>query len=526
MCRELDDLKRTKISLEKVLVNRSALPDKGLKVDLQLEKLQEKILLKQTELEGLEIDENKNLKTSLRSNVSDSLEVCEVQDSSNSVVVANEHSTELFSIEEVREVPPAVKPPTGKLPDINWGEIQVANNLVQPKHFGKQGMKTFENQKALTEKRLNNIHGSLNTQPAEDVLHPTPSAIKIELMDHQKHGLAWMLWREKNKPRGGILADDMGLGKTLSMISLIVEKLEDNENEQEDDEDSDLDESDGWRGKGRRTNYNGGTLVVCPASLLSQWETEVSTRVRRNTMSLYTHHGPNREPKAKYLAREDVVVTTYNIVASEFKTSAALFGVKWGRIILDEAHVIRNHKTNISQACSALRGKYRWALTGTPICNKEMDIYALLRFLRVTPFDDLPTYKRWLEDRKGGGGPRIHALMKTMMLRRTKEMLREKEELTLPEKHLHEIAVQLNQNEKNVYSKVLAYSRNLFTEYLAQRGGHNTLDTNGPNAQLARMHDKFAAVHGTVQVHQILTLLLRLRQICDHPGLIQAVSCF
>lgn len=278
-------------------------------------------------------------------------------------------------------------------------------------------------------------------------------------------------------------------------------------------------------------DYNGGTLVICPASLLGQWENEIVNRVRRNTVGLYIHHGSNREPKSKYLAREDIVITTYNIVASEMKTNAALFGVKWNRIILDEAHIIRNHKTNISQACSELRGKYRWALTGTPICNKEMDIYALLRFLRVTPFDDLGTYKRWLEDKRGGGGQRIHALMKTMLLRRTKEMLKEKEELTLPEKITHNIDVQLNQNEKNVYSKVLAYSRTLFTEYLQQHKGNehtNRPMMNNSNEQanmnaLSKFHDKFTAVHGNVQVHQILTLLLRLRQICDHPGLIKAV---
>ncbi|XP_063702465.1 transcription termination factor 2 [Culicoides brevitarsis] len=515
-CRELDAMKRKKDVLLNVLMTRHSLPDNGKKIELTLQDLEKNITKQENKLQGLEVDENQSLKNSLRN---DSVEV--VEDNQNS----NDVTGELYSIVEVREPGPVsvLKPQNG----INWNEIENANKLVQPKHFGKQGMKTFENQKALTEKRLNNIHGSLTSQPTEDVLHPTPAALNIELMDHQKHGLAWMLWREKNKPRGGILADDMGLGKTLSMISLIMEKLEDEENEQQDDDDdSDLDESHGWVGKGRRSNYNGGTLVVCPASLLQQWESEISNRVRRNTVSLYIHHGSNREPKAKYLARENIVVTTYSIVSSEYKSEAALFGVKWNRIILDEAHTIRNHKTVASMACSALRGKYRWALTGTPICNKEMDIYALLRFLRVTPFDDLPTYKRWLEDKKGGGGPRIHALMKTMLLRRTKEMLRAKDELKLPDKMVHEVEVTLNQNEKNVYSKVLAYSRTLFTEYLAQRGGGGNADpyAQSSNAnKFSQLHDKFAAVHGTVQVHQILTLLLRLRQICDHPGLIKAM---
>lgn len=63
--------------------------------------------------------------------------------------------------------------------------------------------------------------------------------------------------------------------------------------------------------------------------------------------------------------------------------------MKWKRIILDEAHVIRNYKAQTSIAACALRTKTRWALTGTPVHNKELDLYALLKFLRCSPFDDL-----------------------------------------------------------------------------------------------------------------------------------------
>lgn len=104
------------------------------------------------------------------------------------------------------------------------------------------------------------LHGSLKDCPGPDVLAEDPKGLKVSLMDHQKHALAWMAWREQQRPRGGILADDMGLGKTLTMISSVLACK--NSQESGEDKDSESDDSDdekgkkkgagGWNSKGRK----------------------------------------------------------------------------------------------------------------------------------------------------------------------------------------------------------------------------------------------------------------------------------
>ncbi|KAF5306250.1 hypothetical protein FQA39_LY08948 [Lamprigera yunnana] len=417
---------------------------------------------------------------------------------------------------------------------LSWKQLETGLNTVAPQSFGKQALKTLTFQKVVTMESLEQLHGSLKTCPTPEVVAEEPKGLKVELMSHQKHALAWLIWRERQKPSGGILADDMGLGKTLTMISLILKSMEiemnDETNENADPTDIDI-------------RYVGGTLVVCPASLIYQWEAEIKKHLKRGLLSVGVYHGNSKERNAKRLitiiifliivfnfrlSKYNVVLSTYGIVRTDSNKDGLLFSIKWRRIILDEAHQVRNHKSLSAVAVCELMGCSRWALTGTPVHNKELDLYSLLKFLRCSPFDDLVVWKRWIVNKCTGGQDRLNTVISSLMLRRTKEQLAEQKVLTcLPEKEWKLIEVSLEKNETDIYQKVLIFSRTLFAQFLHQRAEKDTAimpesSNHLPNHEYFKMHQHLLKLNRVQQVNQIdiLVLLLRLRQICCHPSLI------
>ncbi|XP_078048682.1 transcription termination factor 2-like [Augochlora pura] len=408
--------------------------------------------------------------------------------------------------------------------------------LIEPprtQELAQSAQVALDEELTLTTDRLQALHGSLMARPSEDERAEDPKGLNVKLMPHQQHALLWMQWRERQKPAGGILADDMGLGKTLTLISLILagiaNKEQQNSNDCSDDE---------WTDSKTLLHHKGGTLVVCPASLLSQWNKEISRRCKRGMLAVEVHHGSNRESVPNRLARNDVVITTYNILTRECKTGGTTYKIGWERIILDEAHVIRNHKSNAAEAVYGLASKKRWALTGTPIQNKELDLYSILKFLKCSPFDNIRVWKRWVDNKNTTGRRRLATVMESLMLRRTKQELQAKGNLdSLPNKCIKEVLVKLDKQEQLVYEKILTYSRTLFAQFLAQRADKNHMNDlasgkyNKPsflsnpnkNTQFTKAQNKLLSMHADVKTHEILVLLLRLRQICVHPCLIQSM---
>ncbi|KAH0868813.1 hypothetical protein HID58_075835 [Brassica napus] len=291
--------------------------------------------------------------------------------------------------------------------------------------------------------------------------------LSVPLMRHQKIALEWMRQKERsyNNCLGAILADDQGLGKTISIIALILfQKLK----------------SQSRRVK-KRSRRSGGTLVVCPASVVKQWAKELDDKVSpQHKLSVLVYHGSRRTNDPVELAKYDVVVTTYALVTNEVlqtqrRFSGALGRVRWSRVVLDEAQTIKNHKTQVARACSSLNAKRRWCLSGTPIQNEVMDLFSYFKFLRYHPYAEICSFSKRImvpiKNNRLSGYKKLQAVLRAILLRQ----------------------------EFAFYKRLEASSQSEFEAYAAA----------------GAVYSNYA---------YILVMLLRLRQACDHPWLVKTSS--
>ncbi|XP_058725735.1 helicase-like transcription factor CHR28 [Vicia villosa] len=403
------------------------------------------------------------------------------------------------------------------------------------------------------------------SRPTSEVNLPD-GLLAVPLLRHQRIALSWMVKKETSSLRssGGILADDQGLGKTVSTIALILKErsplLETCNTAQNsvleimDLDDDPLPENgvmtkefdarqDISRNGKAITSVNSsvhakgrpsaGTLVICPTSVLRQWADELANKVTwRANLSVLVYHGSNRIKDHHELAKYDVVLTTYSIVSLEVPKddgeketiedrattskkrkcpsssksgkkkddAGPLAKVAWYRVVLDEAQSIKNHITLVSKACWGLRAKRIWCLSGTPIQNSIDDLYSYFRFLRYYPYDELTTFcskiKVPITNNPSIGYVKLQAILKVIMLRRTKATILDGEPIiSLPPKHVKCKRVKFSQEEHDFYSKLETDSR----------------------AQFQVQNVKQNYVH-------ILSMLLRLRQACNHPQLVKGYN--
>ncbi|XP_006874874.1 PREDICTED: transcription termination factor 2 [Chrysochloris asiatica] len=397
----------------------------------------------------------------------------------------------------------------------------------------------------ITSKAIDELHRSLESCPGETAQAEDPSGLKVPLLLHQKQALAWLLWRESQKPQGGILADDMGLGKTLTMIALILAQKNEEKHKEKDRN------SVTWLSKDEPTTYTShGTLIICPASLIHHWKNEVEKRVSHNKLRIYLYHGPNRDQRAKVLSSYDIVITTYSLLAKEIPTQkpeeevpgadlnvegilVPLLQIVWARIILDEAHNIKNPRVQTSIAVCKLQAQARWAVTGTPIQNNLLDMYSLLKFLRCSPFDEFSLWKSQVDNGSKKGGERLSILTKSLLLRRTKDQLDStgKPLVMLPRRKCQLHRLKLSEDEETVYNVFFARSRLALQSYLKTHENGDKQYGRSPDNPFSRVALEFGSSgpgHPVVANSQrsstahILSQLLRLRQCCCHLSLLKS----
>lgn len=377
-------------------------------------------------------------------------------------------------------------------------------------------------------------------EPSHDILTP--------LLKHQKQGLYFMtgredpsssaqyantIWKQKRgntgnvyysniitgemarepptNTLGGILADMMGLGKTLSILSLVKYTQ---------------DKSEKWmalepvqpgappaRKTGQSSNHfnppkaepfgltkvkrnSKATLLVCPLSTITNWEEQIKQHIKPGTCKYHIYHGAQRVKDVDTLASFDLVITTYGSVSSEVGARSKgkrgphpLEEIGWFRIVLDEAHIIREQSTLQFKAICRLPANRRWAVTGTPVQNKLEDLAALLAFLRLKPFDDRNKFAQYIVAPfklcDPEIVPKLRILVDTITLRRLKD------KIDLPKRHDLIKRLDFSPDERRVYD--------VFEKNAQDRVKVLTNRTLG----------------GKTYIH-ILQAILRMRLLCAH----------
>ncbi|KAL6890755.1 SNF2 family N-terminal domain-containing protein [Trichoderma evansii] len=337
--------------------------------------------------------------------------------------------------------------------------------------------------------------------------------LNVQLLPHQVEGVNWMRGRELGPvkkgtvPKGGLLADDMGLGKTLQSISLILL----NQRPRKDE--------DGWQKSFQKVDKT--TLVVAPLALIRQWESEINEKVvEAHGLKVLVHHGPQRTKDSEDLKLYDVVITTYQILVSEHGKfldgdRGGCFGLHWWRVILDEAHTIKNRNAKATKACCALQSEYRWCLSGTPMQNNLEELQSLINFLRIKPYNDIRAWKDQIETPlKGGKGHialgRLHSFLRCFMKRRTKEILKQDGALVPGGVPSADGATSIN-GFRHTNRKVVTVAAELSP---AERRFYQRLEARADRSMTKMMKEKISYANA-------FTLLLRLRQACNHPKLLE-----
>ncbi|KAF5532223.1 DNA repair recombination rad5c [Fusarium mexicanum] len=302
-----------------------------------------------------------------------------------------------------------------------------------------------------------------------------PSPPEFSLWSHERNVLT-TLYRHRitgaessdcpDELGGGILADDMGMAH--SWFQDIP--------------------------AGSNKALSRATLVIVPSTLImNSWEAQIALHIDKS-IKTGKYYGKDRNSKVNEYLDLDIVFTTYHTIAySMNKQDSLVFRIKWFRIILDEAHMIRRRETTLYQAASQLSAAYRWCLTATPIQNHLEDLGSLLAFLRISELEHKAAFRKHIilpfSDDMTAALRRVALLLDSICLRRTQELL------YLPqvsEKHHY---IELQESERRQYDQTLANMASL----IKGKASLGPEKRNGFGIFQAQLQLRLLCNHGTFQ---------------------------
>ena len=279
------------------------------------------------------------------------------------------------------------------------------------------------------------------------------------LFSYQRDGLQWLQFLQEGG-FGGLLADEMGLGKTVQVLAFFS-----------------------------RCPITRPCLIVVPTSLLFNWQREIEKFLP--TLPIYRHEGKDRHRTKEALEHNHVILTSYALLRLD---AELLQDIDYQIVVLDEGQAIKNPDSQIANVCLRLKAQMRLAITGTPIENRSEDLWSIFRFLIPDLLGERRQFQgemlaaqsdsRYLE--------RVRKKIRPFILRRKKDQVA----LQLPPKLEQTVFVEMTEPQRQVYERWLQNTKLGLLKKVS-------LD----NAASHRM--------------EILEAILRLRQLCVHPWLVE-----
>lgn len=295
------------------------------------------------------------------------------------------------------------------------------------------------------------------------VAPPLPEGLRAELRPYQREGFEFLAFLSANG-LGGVLADDMGLGKTLQALTWLL-----------------------WLSNAQPKGEPLLTLVVCPKSVVGNWEAETMRFAPSLGVLRFAPTYTARE-LSRRAGKPTIVVANY----TQLRLNADFFrDQEWHAVILDEAQFIKNPASKVAQLARELPGRHRLVLTGTPIENRLLDLWSLFAFALPGLLGTQAAFKRHYSQDNPLALARLRTRVRHFLLRRTKKQVA----ADLPPRTEEDIVIELESEQDRLYQAELKHAR----------------------AQLLRVETPRQLDKARFN---ILASLMRLRQICCHPALI------